>query len=329
MVLAFSSDEAFFTGRVAPLTARPEGRGLGHNGVVIVSFVLAALQSDFLTLEIRSSRAVEVRPGYTDLRSGRSASAADVAAAAEGVRYVLLGETHDSPDHHRMQAEVIQALVARGRNVVVGLEMFTRPRQRDLNAWTLGWSDEARFIEESGWKTEWGYDFALYRPVFETIRAHRLRMVALNVPRDWVRAVGRGGPDALPEEARGQVPRPDRILPEHRRVFESMIGGHPLQGQRGDNMIAAQTLWDEGMADTAIKYFAANPGNPRTVMVILAGSGHVVHGAGINARLRMRAQAESVSVVGVDSDGPRLVNAGVADFVYLSAPPPRPPRPSG
>src|SRR5215831_17329771 len=31
-------------------------------------------------------------------------------------RVVLLGEKHDNPDHHRLQARVVQSIVARGRH---------------------------------------------------------------------------------------------------------------------------------------------------------------------------------------------------------------------
>jgi uncharacterized iron-regulated protein len=40
-------------------------------------------------------------------------------------RFILLGERHDNPDHHRLQAELLQALIARGLRPAVSFEMFT------------------------------------------------------------------------------------------------------------------------------------------------------------------------------------------------------------
>src|SRR5262249_11227032 len=37
-------------------------------------------------------------------------------------KFVLVGERHDNPDHHRLQAKVIAELVARGRRPAVVLE---------------------------------------------------------------------------------------------------------------------------------------------------------------------------------------------------------------
>src|SRR5215475_6430614 len=39
-------------------------------------------------------------------------------------RFVLLGEKHDNPDHHRLQTWLLRALVVAGRRPAVGFEMF-------------------------------------------------------------------------------------------------------------------------------------------------------------------------------------------------------------
>src|SRR5919197_5092223 len=39
-------------------------------------------------------------------------------------RFVLLGEKHDNPDHHRLQAWILGALLDAGRPPAVGFEMF-------------------------------------------------------------------------------------------------------------------------------------------------------------------------------------------------------------
>ena len=249
--------------------------------------------------------------------NGRKVAMRDVVRAAENVRYILLGESHDHPEHHQMQADVISALAKSGRDVVVGFEMFTRPNQPNLYGWSLGWGSEDDFIQESNWKKEWGFDFGIYRPVFQAVRQHRLPMVALNVPRDWVRTVGRGGYGALTDAQRAELPTGMSLENrEHRSVFESLMGGHPLEGTRGENMYAAQVLWDEGMADSALKWMARRAPNPKSIMVILAGSGHVMYGQGINARLLRQQGEKSVSVVMIEGDEPSTVRRGLGYFVY-------------
>ena len=141
-------------------------------------------------------------------------------------------------------------------------------------------------------------------------------MIALNVPRDWVRAVGKSGTAGLPEEAKGQVPDLYLDNANHKKVFEAMLGGHPL-GPNMSNIYTAQVLWDEGMADSAIKYMASYPSENRA-MVICAGSGHVMYSQGINYRIQRRTGEKTLSVICIDSDEPRSVANGLGDFVFVS-----------
>jgi uncharacterized iron-regulated protein len=155
-------------------------------------------------------------------------------------------------------------------------------------------------------------------------------MIALNVPRDWVRAVGRGGPSALPEEAAGQIPRLDLSNKQHRSVFDAMMGGHPMTGSQGENVYAAQVLWDTAMADSALKYLESHPPHSKTVVVVIAGSGHVVYGQGINYRVWQRTGERGLTVTMAESrpeqDPAGLkVSRGLGDFVFVTPPVPRGP----
>lgn len=258
-----------------------------------------------------------------DTRTQRPATVEDIAKAAEGFRFVFLGESHTNADHHKLQAAVIEALAKQGRDVIVGFEMFTRPKQQDLNAWTLGWQTEPEFIEKSGWKTEWGFDFNLYKPIFEVTKTHRLPMVALNVPRDWVRTVGRQGLKGLTQQQLDQLPKDiDTGWKDHKQFFLAMIGGHPMAGPMGDNMYAAQVLWDTGMADSALKYWDRTPRNSKTVMVIVAGVGHVAYGICINGRIEKRTGDKGITVSMVETADKATVSRGLGDFVYAAKPAP-------
>lgn len=290
----------------------------------MIALLLANLQVDPYLLEIGTPGRVKVEVNQVvDTRSGQPVSVEAVARAAEGARFVYLGESHNSPAHHQMQADVIEALAAAGHDVVVGFEQFTRPVQGSLNPWTLGWWDEATFIERADWKGQWGFDYGLYRPIFETVKRRKLPMVALNVPRDWVRSVGRGGYAALTAEQKKELPA-DLFLgnPNHRSVFTALMGGHPLTGAQGENVYSAQVLWDEGMADTALKYLDRMPGGTRATMVVIAGSGHVMYGQGINYRVHRRTGVRGITMTMIDGTEPREVSRGLGDFVYLSPPGP-------
>jgi uncharacterized iron-regulated protein len=250
-----------------------------------------------------------------DLNNCRVAHLEDVVKAAENKRFVFIGESHTNAAHHQFQADVISALVKSGRPVVVGFEMFTRPVQDTLNTWTLGWETEAEFIQKSDWKHQWGMDFALYRPIFNVVHDDKLPMVALNIPRPWVHTVGQGGFDALTAEQRSALPTPIGTLnPRHKQIFEAMMGGHPMGGP--SHMYDAQVLWDEAMADSALKYLDGHPMPSNTAFVVIAGAGHVMYGQGINWRIKQRTGEDGLTIVMVDGEPSTKVARGIADFVY-------------
>lgn len=270
----------------------------------------------------RAGRTTVVAGRLTDLANGQAATPDDVAKAADRHLFVLLGEEHATAPDQAMEAEVIEALVRRGRHVVVGLEMYQRPKQAVLDKFTAGGLDESAFLQESDWKGQWGFDFSFYRPVFDAIRRNRLPLVGLNVPRPWVHQVATQGFEGLPGDAKAELPSDMRLdMADHRQVFDSLMGGHQTTGTSMDRMYAAQVLWDEGMADTAIRYLAAHHPDRRTVFVIIAGSGHVMYGQGINLRLARRKAGDFLTVVMAESTAPLEVSNGLADFVYVTPAP--------
>src|SRR5512145_3183951 len=60
-----------------------------------------------------------------DTRAGRFVIPTQLVGELARARYVLLGERHDNPDHHRVQATLVRALLAAGRRPAVAFEMFT------------------------------------------------------------------------------------------------------------------------------------------------------------------------------------------------------------
>jgi uncharacterized iron-regulated protein len=100
-------------------------------------------------------------------------------------------------------------------------------------------------------------------------------------------------------------------------VFDGLMGGHPMPGTQGDNIYAAQVLWDEGMADTAIKWMERY-GDDQTVFVVIAGAGHIMYRQGINWRIDRRTKKRGVTVVMGQDKEAALVARGLGDFVYIT-----------
>ena len=280
---------------------------------------LQAAEVDANRLSIGRAGTAVIQPGQMwDLRSNKACTMTDVIQAADGKRFVFLGEQHATAAHQQMEADVVQALDAAKRQVVVGMEMFTRPKQDVLDQWSAGSLTEDQFLEQSDWKGQWGYDYKFYRPVFEVAKGHHLPIVGLNVPRGWVRTVGKTGFNSLPVSARMQLPESLFLGNKtHREVFDAMVGPHNMPGMNADSMYGAQVLWDEGMADTAIKYLNCTTTTPETVFVVIAGAGHMMYGQGINYRIGRRKAGRGINLVMVESDKAVELSRGIADFAFV------------
>lgn len=214
-------------------------------------------------------------------------------------RAICFGEQHDSAEHHFAQNEALTQLAKRAkeakRRLAVGFEMFQRPYQPALSGFVGGDLDEERFLTESEYKTRWGFDFSLYRPLLETARQYELEALALNTPRELTRKVSRQGLGALEPADREQLPELDLNNADHRAYFDAAMQGHtmPPGGPKMDDMYAAQVVWDETMADTAARWLAA--AEPNSQVIVFAGNGHC-HESAIPARITRRSGVPALSV---------------------------------
>ena len=74
------------------------------------------------------------------------------------------------------------------------------------------------------------------------------------------------------------------------------------------------------MADTAMKYVRVNPLKSNEIFVVIAGSGHVMYGQGINYRIQKRGRMRGKTLVMTQSDMPAEVSKGIGDWVFVSVP---------
>ena len=170
--------------------------------VLSACLVAAAVGLSGATSGVRraeSASACATYGGWIDVKTGRSLDRAELFGdlVAKGA-VVLLGESHTDVDHHLWQLQTVAALHGRGANLVIGFEAFPRRLQPVLDDWIAGKLTDEAFLKASEWRQVWGYDAALYMPLFEFARLNRIPMIALNVERTLVSQVGQKGWDAVP-----------------------------------------------------------------------------------------------------------------------------------
>ena len=233
---------------------------------LLASCALPALRADERALNLpigdparKDREAAVVLDGITDAAKGDTLTPPELAARLDGVRLLFVGESHTDIEFHDVQLRVIQELHKRGRQVLVGLEMYPVPEQAWLDRWH---SDKAlteeAFLAESHWYKNWGYHWNYYRDIFLFARANGIRMFGVNLPRTAVQTIRMKGFDALPPDQRALLPeKVDLDSAEHQRLFKAFFGSEDaLHGNMPEPMFQAmyraQCGWDAAMAWNAV-----------------------------------------------------------------------------
>jgi uncharacterized iron-regulated protein len=205
--------------------------------------------------------------------------------AIEPSRVIMIGETHDRYDHHLNQLAVIRGLHERGVPLAIGMEYFQRPFQPHLDDFIAGRIGEAELLARSEWDRRWRFDVRLYRDILAYAQRERLPLVALNAASETVSTVSDGGIDALaPRERQLFPPRIELATGAYRQQLERVFALHgSLPEARLQRFLQVQYVWDQTMARTAGEYLTSHP---ERTLIVLAGSGHLLHDDAIPKRLR-------------------------------------------
>ena len=218
-----------------------------------------------------------------------------IARIARDADIAYLGEFHNDPGTHQLQAAILEG-VARRRDgkVVLSLEMFERDVQPQLDAYLAGTTDEAAFLAAS---RPWSNYPGDYRPMVEFAKARSWPVVGGNVPRRLASVVARRGLlalDSLPEADRPFVAA-EHSCPRNEyweRFRETMgdMSGHGMQltPEQVETMVwrtyEAQCVKDEAMAESIVRARAAH----NTLVVHANGSFHSNYRLGTVERVQRR-----------------------------------------
>lgn len=246
-------------------------------------------------------RPAAAAPAVVASPSGALQSWDDMIDGLLAARVIGVGEKHDEPSHHLVQARVLAALADRDPGLVVGLEMVSQDQQGVLDAFLSGKTSEADFA--AFWNKAWGYDYAMYKPVFDAARARRLRVVGLNAPIAVAIAVAKKGLSGLTPAQRAWLPAAvDESSDARYRAFvKDSLAGHKLPPDAEARMTQAQAAWNEAMGAKAAELAASG-----ARVLVIAGQGHMLWRAGVPESAARRGAGATAVVLPYPLDGGSL-----------------------
>ena len=243
----------------------------------------------------------------------------DPIASSARHQVILLGEAHDRAADHRWELDTIAHVYAADPSLVLGFEMFPRSDQPALDEWLRGGQSEADFLARSDWKHVWGFDAALYMPIFRFARDHHVPMIALNVSSRTIHLVSAHGSAGVPSADREGVSVPAPPAPAYRAELAEVMGGHSgmvVTPDRLDHFIDAQLTWDRAMAEAIAAQRKRMPARP---VVAIMGAGHLENRYGVPHQLD--ALGLSGALVLLPAHGLSAPPGdGYADAVYVEPP---------
>ena len=245
-----------------------------------------------LLMPLRAGDAARAEMVLYDMHTDDTIPLSDLSASYPDHRIILVGEHHTNAGHHRAQLAVIQSLVAAGRKVAVGMEMFRSDSQSSLDAWVAGQLEPDAF--EAVYLDNWNYPWPLYKPILAYAREQRLPVVGLNVPRNVTRQVAYQGFDSLSEKDRQDLPFVTcDVDADYMAFIRQAYGAHGHGQMDFTHFCEAQLVWDKAMAARSLRFLEANPEH---TIVLLTGSGHARKG-GIPAQIQKMGPADHLVIL--------------------------------
>lgn len=224
------------------------------------------------------------KPAYRIFTSeGKKANYREMTKEISKADIIFFGELHDDPIAHWLELEITRSLFEeKGKNLVLGAEMFESDNQLLIDEYFQGIYDASKFEAEvklwKNYKTD-------YKPLVEFARKNALPFIATNVPRRYASLVSRKGFEGLeslsPEAKKYFPPLPFPYDPEV-KCYKDMLQMGSMGGMRGDTSHVNQNFPKaQAVKDATMAYFIMKNWSDGKTFIHYNGSYHSSNFEGI------------------------------------------------
>ncbi len=241
------------------------------------------------------------------MKTGKRATPEVLNDAIAIADYLLLGEKHDNPRHHALQAHIIDEVGALGREAKVVFEMLEPSHQPLVDAVTRfayrnRAADNANLPERLAalgddlhWNDRGWPDWSFYQPIFASAITHAMPIFAGNPERSDLRALGKTG--KVPERLREDL-KWDTIYDkaQSQSLTDELVAAHcgMISRDAVGPMMEMQRLKDAHMARAMRRSHLDG-----SLAILVAGNGHTRKDRGVPMFLEADARVVSIGFVEV------------------------------
>ncbi|KJF99953.1 ChaN family lipoprotein [Photobacterium leiognathi] len=224
---------------------------------------------------------------------GNTLSVNQLALALKDADIILVGEWHSHPAAHLLQSQLFAALYQQNPNMALSMEQFTRDKQAIVDQYLAGEIGERTLVSEANAWPNYDSD---YRPLVEFAKQHKLDVIAANAPKSIVRCISKQGAGYL-----NKLPTSERLwvaqsLTLNKDAYQAKFLNSMHHGNEDQNlrMFAAQTAWDDTMAESMVDYLKSHPNKQ---IIHVAGRFHTMEGLGTASRIKARNPNLNIALV--------------------------------
>ena len=290
--------------------------------LLLACFVSAcAASSDTAPLH-KVAATLDVEPPVIwDVGTGAELDVDTLARRLSGADVIVLGEVHDNPGHHQVQAQLVAALKPAG----LAFEMVPRASEEGIAVFLEQGGTRDQIGPAIGWDRMGWPDWSMYSAIFTAAPDAGITGGAL--PRKQVRrAVRDGALAAAGPDLRAALRKP--LPADHQAALEQvMVDSHcgHLPASAAPGMVEGQRLRDASFAAAILRARRAGGSGP---VILITGTGHAHRDRGVPLYLSRLAPDLKVATIGMtESQTPpeaSELSAQPFDALVVTAPVNRP-----
>ncbi len=256
---------------------------------------------------------------YYDMKQAKCIDEEDFIKRIKPYRVIFFGDHHNKKDLHKKFATLLKKL--KKRNIYLANEWFTPADDEKLELYTSSRTKKS-FVHLLNWKRSYGRDYSSYKPIYEALKSNNGRLFGINMTQGLRKRISRANMNLLNTEEKLFYNSLDLNIYAHQSLLAPFFGTCHTNNfsiskeECIQRMYRVQVAWDTYMAQNSHAIATQYLNSKKDLLIVFAGSMHMLYGLGINTRFSRLSNEPFVTVIPVHRNITQA-EVGAADFLIF------------